>query len=92
MSYTEGKNSRATQWAGLALAGTGLAHFVKPELFESLTAQAFPDDTKKHVYIDGAVETVLGLGLAVPKTRKAAAVGVIGYLAYLGVSAARNAR
>ena len=63
--------SRVAKLAGLALAGLGVAHFVNPELFDGLTGQAFPRDTRKHVYIDGGIETAIGLGLISRKTRQA---------------------
>lgn len=84
------ENSRAIQLAGLALAGTGVAHFVRPELFESITQQAFPRNTRQNIYVNGGIETALGLGLAAPKTRRVAIVGVIGYVAYLAGNVARN--
>jgi uncharacterized membrane protein len=76
--------------AGLGLAGIGLAHFVKPDAFESITAQAFPENTQQHLYMDGAAETVLGLGLVVPKTRKLAAIGLLGYGGYLAANVLMN--
>ena len=76
--------------AGLAIAGVGVAHFVKPELFDDITAQAFPRDTRKHLYIDGGIETAIGLGLAARKTLKLAVVGVLGYGAYLAGNVVRN--
>lgn len=84
------KNSRLATIAGLGLAAAGVAHFVSPQLFDSMTREAFPRDTRQHTYIDGGVETALGLGLAVPKTRKLALVGVLGYVAYLAGNVARN--
>ena len=84
------RNSRVLQLAGLGVAGVGLAHFVRPQMFDSLTRQAFPRNTRQHLYIDGGIETALGLCLAVPKTRKLALVGVIGYGAYLAGNVARN--
>lgn len=77
------ENSRATTVAGLALAGAGLAHFVVPQLFDGLTKPAFPTNTRQHVYIDGGIETVVGLGLAAQQTRKLALIGLAGYLVYL---------
>jgi uncharacterized membrane protein len=82
--------SRAATIAGVALAGAGVAHFVKPEAFEDVTRQAFPRDTRRHVYIDGGIETAIGLGLASPKTRKLAVVGLLGYGAYLAGNVVRN--
>jgi uncharacterized membrane protein len=84
------ENSRVAVLGGLALAGTGVAHFAKPELFESVTKSAFPRDTQKHIYIDGGIETAIGLGFAVRKTRKLAALGLLGYGAYLAVNIVRN--
>lgn len=85
-----GSNSRAATLAGLAVAGTGLAHFAKPELFESITEQAFGDNSRQHIYINGSIETALGLGLAARKTRKLAILGTVGYLVYLAGNVARN--
>ena len=42
---TAKRNSRLVQIGGLTLAGTGVAHFVKPALFEGITKQAFPRNT-----------------------------------------------
>jgi uncharacterized membrane protein len=84
------ENSRLATFIGLGLAGVGVAHFVSPQSFDSMTERAFPRDTRQHTYIDGGIETALGLGLAVPKTRKLALLGVAGYAAYLAGNAARN--
>lgn len=77
---------------GAALAATGLAHFAKPQLFEAITAPAFPTNTRRHIYTNGTIETVLGAGLVAPQTRKFALAGVAGYLGYLILSAVRSRR
>lgn len=77
---------------GAALAATGLAHFAKPGLFEAITAPAFPENTRRHIYLNGGLETALGVGLLAPKTRKFALAGVVGYLGYLVASAVRSRR
>lgn len=86
----EKKNSPGATLAGLALAGAGVAHFAKPELFESITEQAFASKSRELIYINGGIETALGLRLAVRKTRKLAIVGAVGYLIYLAGNVARN--
>lgn len=78
--------------AGAVLAATGLAHFAKPQLFEAITASAFPTNTRRHVYTNGTIETVLGVGLVAPQTRRFALAGVVGYLGYLILSAVRSRR
>jgi uncharacterized membrane protein len=84
------KSSRLPVLAGLSLTGAGVAHFVKPELFEGITKPAFPRDTDRHIKTNGSIETVLGVGLLVPKTRKLAVIGLLGYGAYLAGNAVRN--
>lgn len=90
MSTERSGGSRRAKVLGLGVAGVGVAHFVKPEAFEDVTRQAFPRDTRKHVYIDGGIETAIGLSLASPKTRKLAVVGLLGYGAYLAGNVVRN--
>jgi uncharacterized membrane protein len=87
---SEDKKSRLPALVGLALAGTGVAHFVRPELFEGITKSAFPQDTDRHLKTNGAIETAIGLGLAAPKTRRLAVLGTLGYVGYLAVNVARN--
>ncbi len=84
------QNSRAATVAGLALAGTGLAHFAAPQLFVGLTEPAFPDNTRQYVYINGGIETAVGLGLAARHTRKLGVIGLVGYLIYLAGNVIRN--
>ncbi|TQR87799.1 hypothetical protein D8S82_04070 [Mycobacterium hodleri] len=84
------KSSKSATFAGLALAGAGVAHFVRPELFEGITRSAFPNDTARFLKINGGLETALGLGVALPQTRKLAVVGLLGYGGYLAVNAIRN--
>jgi uncharacterized membrane protein len=83
-------NSRAAKLVGLGIAGVGLAHFTSPQLFDSITRQAFPRNSRQHLYINGGIETALGLGLSARKTRPLAVVGSIGYLAYLAGNVARS--
>ncbi len=84
------KHSPAARLAGLAVAGIGLSHFTSPQLFDGITKQAFPRNSRQHLYINGGIETALGLGLSSAKTRPMAVVGTIGYVAYLAGNAARN--
>lgn len=84
------RDSRAAKVAGLALAGTGLAHFVAPKMFEPITVASFPNNTRRHVYTNGSLETVIGLALSAPKTRRLGVAGLLGYAAYLAGSTVRS--
>lgn len=86
----EKSNSKVATLAGLSLTGAGIAHFVRPELFEGITSGAFPNDVSRHIQINGSIETAIGVGLLVPQTRKLAVLGSVGYLAYLGANVLRN--
>ena len=88
----ESRGARLPRYAGWTPAGLGLAHFVKPTLFDPLTGQAFPRRTRRHTYIDGGVETALGLGLAARPSRRFAVAAAIAYLSYLGGNVLRNNR
>jgi uncharacterized membrane protein len=77
---------------GAGLAAMGVAHFVKPEAFESITKSAFPNNVRRHTLVNGGIETALGAGLVAPQTRRFAVAGVVGYLAYLVFSAVRARR
>ena len=90
MSGKRSGKSPVAVLAGLAVAGAGVAHFVRPELFDDITAQAFPHDTRTHVYIDGGIETAIGLALISRRTRRLGVVGLLGYGAYLAGNVVRN--
>ena len=83
-------NSRVATLAGLGVAAAGVSHFVAPQLSHGMTYEVFPTDTRQHIYIDGGIETALGVGLAIQKTRKLAVIGLIVYLLYLAGNVVRN--
>jgi uncharacterized membrane protein len=86
------KSNRLARFSGLGLAGVGVSHFTSPQLWEPITKPAFPRRTRQHIYTNGGIETVLGLGFSSRKTRSLAIVGLIGYLAYLGGSVVHSAQ
>ncbi|EON31456.1 membrane protein [Gordonia terrae C-6] len=78
----------AVSLLGGGLAATGVAHFVAPQVFASITAPVFPDDTTTWTYRNGASETAIGLALVLPRTRRLGLIGLAGYLGFLGYRAA----
>jgi uncharacterized membrane protein len=75
------KSSRLARFSGLALAGA--SHFTSPQLWEPISRPLFPHATRRHIYTNGGIETMLGLGFSSRRTRGLAIVGLIGYLTYL---------
>ncbi|KUI27383.1 hypothetical protein AU196_07835 [Mycobacterium sp. IS-1742] len=84
------KDKRAAKLTGLAIAGMGLAHFARPQVFEPITVAAFPQNTRRHIYTNGSIETAVGLALAGRRTRKLGLAGLLGYVAYLAGNTVRK--
>lgn len=74
----------AFRGAGVAMAATGIAHFVAPRAFVALSKPVFHDDTEKWVQINGATETAIGLAFLDRRTRPYGLIGVLAYGAFLG--------
>ncbi len=81
---------RRTRIAGLAIAGTGVAHFVAPSAFEPVSRLAFPEDTRRWVLRNGATELAIGLLLASGRAKGLGLAGLAAYTAFLGVRALRS--
>ncbi|MEU6732810.1 hypothetical protein ABZ929_06330 [Streptomyces physcomitrii] len=80
---TKGSKGSRNRLLGLALAGTGAAHFAVPAAFEPLSAKVFPEDTRQWIYRNGATELALGLALTSPRTRRLGTLGLAAYGAWL---------
>lgn len=80
------ESSTLVTLAGAGFAATGVAHFVVPDVFRSITEAAFPDDTDQAIRINGALETAIGTAIALPKTRRIGLAGLGLYGAYLAVN------
>ncbi|MFB8775929.1 DoxX family protein [Streptomyces broussonetiae] len=59
--------------AGL-LATAGAAHFAVPRQFDAIVPSALPGSARTWTYLSGAAELALAAGVALPRTRKAAAL------------------
>jgi uncharacterized membrane protein len=69
--------------AGLVVTGTGLAHFVMPERFDPINERMFPRRPRRYTYINGGIETAIGLTLLSPTPRRQFWVLYVGYPCYL---------
>ncbi|CAM5289300.1 DoxX family protein [Streptomyces aurantiogriseus] len=68
--------------AGL-LAGMGVTHFAVPRPFDATIPRALPGSPRAWTYGSGVAELALAAGLALPKTRKAAALATAAF--FVGV-------
>ncbi|MCH0568545.1 hypothetical protein I3F60_04605 [Streptomyces sp. MUM 136J] len=63
--------------AGL-LAAAGAAHFAAPRRFDAIVPRSLPGAPRAWTYVSGAAELVLAAGLALPRTRRRAALAAAG--------------
>ena len=77
---------------GAAISAIGLAHIVRPELFESLNRRMFTRNIRCHVYFNGAIETLLGVAVMAPRARRFVPVFGALYVTYLGGNIIRRRR
>jgi uncharacterized membrane protein len=68
--------------AGL-LAAAGVAHFASPRQFDETIPQALPGAPRTWTYASGAAELALAAGIALPRTRKTAALAAAAF--FVGV-------
>ncbi|BBZ27465.1 hypothetical protein MMAD_17600 [Mycolicibacterium madagascariense] len=78
--------------AGLVLAAIGVAQLANPHLFDPLARRVFPRRTRLQTYVNGAVLTLVGLGIRLPRTRGLATIVGVGYAAHVSRRATRTAR
>ena len=77
---------------GAAISAIGLAHIVRPERFESLNRQMFRRNIRGHVYVNGAIETLLGVAMMAPRARRLVPPMGLLYVTYLGGNTIRRRR
>ncbi|MEV8540817.1 MauE/DoxX family redox-associated membrane protein [Streptomyces sp. NPDC051572] len=68
--------------AGL-LATAGVAHFASPRQFDATIPRSLPGSPRAWTYASGVVELALAAGIALPRTRRAAALAAAGF--FVGV-------
>ncbi|MEU9351265.1 hypothetical protein AB0D65_09635 [Streptomyces griseoloalbus] len=68
--------------AGL-LAAAGTAHFAAPRQFDHIVPRSLPGSPRTWTYASGAAELALAAGVALPRTRRAAALATAAF--FVGV-------
>ncbi|GAA3245541.1 hypothetical protein MTQ10_14005 [Streptomyces sp. XM83C] len=68
--------------AGL-LAAAGAAHFAVPRQFDAIVPRSLPGSPRAWTYASGVAELALAAGVALPRTRRAAAHAAAGF--FVGV-------
>ncbi|MFE4548674.1 MULTISPECIES: DoxX family protein [unclassified Streptomyces] len=68
--------------AGL-LATAGVTHFAAPERFDATVPRVLPGSPRAWTHVSGAAELALAAGVALPRTRRAAALATAAF--FVGV-------
>ncbi|MCF3122084.1 hypothetical protein IPZ68_20590 [Streptomyces arenae] len=68
--------------AGL-LAGAGAAHLALPKPFDAMVPRALPGNPRTWTYASAAIELALAAGIALPRTRRTAALATAAF--FVGV-------
>ncbi|MCV7007423.1 DoxX-like family protein [Mycobacterium gordonae] len=77
--HTENSGRRLGLW----VSAIGVAHFVVPRCFDPINRLGFPNHAREFTYINGALETLIGLLMASPRTRRQSTVISACYVVYL---------
>ena len=83
LTFTRRRIPRWRFIAALSVIGVGLAHFAVPAFFDPINELAFPVGTRLHTYVNGAVETAIGLTFLSLRTRPSFVLLYVGYVSYL---------
>lgn len=83
MTELDSRRSRTRQRMGLFASLIGVAHFVAPQVFDPINRLGFPNHARTFTYINGGIETALGLLTAHPRSERLSAVVSACYVTYL---------
>ncbi|OBF20670.1 hypothetical protein [Mycobacterium sp. ACS4331] len=77
---------RSRRRLGLSVSVVGVAHFVAPRYFDPINRLGFPRHARTFTYINGAIETLIGLLMANPRRRRLSTVVSACYVVHLATA------
>ncbi|MFC8096142.1 DoxX family protein [Streptomyces sp. NPDC057301] len=77
------RSERSPLLLAVLLATSGVAHFAVPRQFDAVVPRALPGKPRTWTYASGVAELALAAGVALPRTRKVAALAAAGF--FVGV-------
>ncbi|WP_310784555.1 hypothetical protein [Mycobacterium sp. Z3061] len=83
MTGIEMRDMQIRRAHGAAAISIGLAHFAAPQVFEPFNRLGFPHNARTFTYINGGIETTLGILTTAPRTRRHAKAFGLCYIGYL---------
>lgn len=86
MTDIDTRSARTRQALGLLGGMIGVAHFLVPRIFDPINRLGFLNHARTFTYINGAIETALGVLLLRAHTRRPVTVLSACYITYLTIS------
>lgn len=83
MYDTRNVGSQPDRYRALAVIAIGLSHFLWPRAFDPINSLGFPNHPRRFTYINGAIETAIGVLMARSATRRLSRVAGTCYVTYL---------
>ena len=83
MQDTARYRSAIHRYRAPVIVAIGLSHFLWPKLFDPINKLGFPNDPRRYTYINGAIETVIGVSMAQPEARRLSTIISTSYVVYL---------
>ena len=68
----------------------GVAHFLVPRIFDPVNRLGFAEHARMFTYINGAIETTIGVLMASPRTRRQLTIVSACYVIHLTSNIVRN--
>ncbi|OCB35580.1 hypothetical protein A5676_23610 [Mycobacterium malmoense] len=68
----------------------GVAHFLVPRIFDPINRLGFAEHARMFTYINGAIETTIGVMMANPRTKRLSAVVSACYVIHLTSNVVRS--
>ncbi|WP_102417355.1 hypothetical protein [Mycobacterium sp. 4858] len=90
MADIDNRSAHTRQALGLLSSSIGVAHFLVPRIFDPINRLGFPNHARTFTYVNGAIETALGVVLLRTHTRRPTAVLSTCYLTYLTINILRT--
>ncbi|OBG91720.1 hypothetical protein A5697_09150 [Mycobacterium sp. E3251] len=86
MTDNDTRGEPARRALGLLTSSIGVAHFLVPRIFDPFNRLGFPNHARTFTYVNGAIETALGVLMLRERTRRPTAFLSACYIAYLTIS------
>ncbi|WP_082948139.1 MULTISPECIES: hypothetical protein [unclassified Mycobacterium] len=90
MADIDTRGERARRALGLLGGLIGVAHFLVPWIFDPFNRLGFPHHARTFTYVNGAIETALGVLMLRPHTRRPTPILSVCYITYLTISILRT--